>query len=157
MTEIRALRKNDNLIGLIPISREFFREYEAHHKDFFKIDELKDEAVISYFSTFCDQQTRKAFIAVDGERIVGYITVYVKEQADYWRFKRIGEISGLMVQQEYRNQGIAGKLLAMAKAFFTDHRLEYYTVYTAVANQGALNFYRKNGLVPLYTTMIGET
>jgi len=62
-----------------------------------------------------------------------------------------------MVQKEYRNQGIAEKLLAMAKAFFTDHRLKYYTVYTAVANQGALNFYRKNGLVPLYTTMIGET
>lgn len=157
MIEIRALRKNDNLTNLIPISREFFREYERHHKDFFMIDELKDEAVISYFTSFCETGSRKAFIAVDGQQIVGYITVYIKEQADYWRYKKIGEISGLMVQREFQHQGIAKRLVDAAKAFFTAEGVKYYTVYTAVANQGALDFYRKNGLVPLYTTMIGET
>ena len=71
--------------------------------------------VISYFSSFCGQDSRKAFIAVDAGRTVGYITVYVNEREDYWQITRIGEISGLMVKKEYRHRGIAEKLLEEAK------------------------------------------
>lgn len=156
MIKIRILNREDNFNDLIALSQEFFHEYEAHHKDFFKIQVLEPEDVLSYFSSFCGQSTRKAFIAVDAERIVGYITVYVNERADYWNIARVGEISGLMILKEYRHQGIAEKLMERAIRFFKDKQLDYYTVYTAVANQGAIEFYRKMGLVPLYTTMIGE-
>ena len=156
MIEIRKLSNEDNFKNLIYLSREFFQEYQAHHKDFFALDELKDEHIINYFSSFCDRTTRQAFIALDEGRIVGYITVYVKEQADYWQVKRLGEISGLMVQKEHRQQGIGRRLLDRAKDFFAAQGVKYYTVYTAVENRAALDFYRQNGLAPLYTTMVGE-
>ena len=156
MIEIRSLTKDDNLDDLISLSREFFDEYQVHHKDFFKIDNLKDEHIIGYFTFFRDSEFREVFIAVDGKRIVGYITVYVKDQADYWQVKRVGDISGLMVQKEFRHKGIANKLLAKAKEFFAFQDLKYYTVFTAVENRGAIDFYRQNCLVPLYSTMIGE-
>ena len=117
MIETRSLNKDDNFDDLISLSREFFREYEAYHKDFFKIDNLKDENIVGYFTSFRDNEFREAFIAVDDERIVGYITVYVKDQADYWQVKRVGDISGLMVQKEYRRRGIATRLWAKAKEF----------------------------------------
>jgi ribosomal protein S18 acetylase RimI-like enzyme len=120
--EIRSLNKDDNLDGLISLSREFFREYETHHKYFFRIDNLSDENVVGYFSSFCGSESRKAFIAIDGKQIVGYITVYVKDQADYWQIKKVGDISGLMVQREYRHRGIASRLLAKAKEFFESNR-----------------------------------
>jgi ribosomal protein S18 acetylase RimI-like enzyme len=156
MIEIRSLHKNDPFDDLISLSREFFREYEAHHKDFFKIDNLKDEDIVGYFASFCDQDTRKAFIAVDGGQIVGYITAYVKDQADYWQIKQVGDISGLMVQKDYRHRGTAKRLLAKAKDFFEAKGLKYCIVFTATENQCALDFYRQNGFVPLYTTMIGK-
>lgn len=156
MIVIRALQQAEDFTDLITLSRQFFDEYEAHHPDFFKIDKLKDEDVISYFSSFCTQASRTAFIAMDGERTVGYITVYVSEQASYWQIKKVGEISGLMVQNEYRRRGIAERLLAQAKAFFMEKGVRFYTVYTAVSNQTALRFYRKNGFLPLYTTMLGK-
>ena len=156
MIEVRFLNEEDSFNDLISLSREFFLEYEAHHKDFFKIDKLQDENVVGYFTSFRDTDFREAFIAVDGARIVGYITVYVKDQADYWQVKRVGDISGLMVQKEYRHRGIANKLLAKAKEFFASNGLKYYTVFTAVENQGAIDFYQQNGLEPLYSTMIGE-
>jgi ribosomal protein S18 acetylase RimI-like enzyme len=156
MIEIRKLSNEDNFKNLIYLSREFFQEYQAYHKDFFALDELKDEHIIDYFSSFCDRTTRQAFIALDEGRIVGYITVYVKEQADYWQVKRLGEISGLMVQKEHRQQGIGRRLLDRAKDFFAAQGVKYYTVYTAVENRTALDFYRQNGLAPLYTTMVGE-
>jgi ribosomal protein S18 acetylase RimI-like enzyme len=156
MIEIRSLSRNDSFDDLVSLSREFFCEYEAHHKDFFKIDHLKDEDIVGYFTSFCDQDTRAAFIAVAGEQVVGYITAYVKDQADYWQIKQVGDISGLMVQKDYRHQGIAKRLLLKAKGFFEAKGLKYCIVFTAAENRGALDFYQQNGFVPLYTTMIAE-
>lgn len=156
MIDIRSLNKDDKFDDLILLSREFFDEYETHHKDFFKIDNLKDEHIVGYFTFFRNSEFREAFIAVDDAQIVGYITVYVKEQADYWQVKRVGEISGLMVRKDYRRRGIASRLFVAAKEFFVSQGLKYYTVYTAVENQGAIDFYQQNGLAPLYSTMIGE-
>jgi ribosomal protein S18 acetylase RimI-like enzyme len=157
MIKIRALQQNDDFTDLITLSRHFFEEYDAHHADFFKIAKLKDEDVIRYFTSFCGHVSRKAYIAMDSKRIVGYITAYVKDRADYWWFKRVGEISGFMVQQEYRHQGIGQRLLAEVQAFFAAENLKYYMAYTAVANQAGLDFYQKNGLISLYTTLLGKT
>ena len=77
MIEVRSLNEEDSFNDLISLSREFFLEYEAHHKDVFKIDKLQDENVVGYFTSFRDTDFREAFIAVDGARIVGYITVYM--------------------------------------------------------------------------------
>ena len=156
MIEIRLLKIEDNFTDLISLSREFFNEYKEYHQDFFKISELKDDDITSYFASFCGQAKRKAFIALDGEHIVGYITIYIKEQANYWQIKNVGEISGLMVQKEYRRKGIAKSLLEEAKKFFEADSLKYFTVFTAIENIGAIEFYRGNGLTSLTTTMIGE-
>jgi ribosomal protein S18 acetylase RimI-like enzyme len=156
MVSISTLNISDDFTDLITLSRDFFREYESHHKEFFKIDELKNEDITSYFSSFCLQPYRKAYVAINSEHIVGYITVYIKEQANYWQVKKVGEISGLMVDSKFRRKGIAEMLLRKAQDFLADNGIKYYTVYTAVENRGAINFYRKNSLAPLYTTLVGE-
>jgi len=155
MTEIRSLRKDDKLNDLISLSREFFEEYESHHENFFKIDRLSDSDIVDYFSQWIDDEDGETFIALTGGRIVGYITVYVRTQPIYWKIKKVGDISGLMVQKAYRRRGIAGQLLAKARAFFEKKAVRYFTVYTAIGNRGALEFYERSGLLPLYTTMMG--
>ncbi len=156
MISIHTLTKNDNFTDLIILSRQFFKEYEAHHKEYFQIDQLKDQDMVAYFSSFCDQDSRRAFIAADGERIVGYITVYIRDQEDYWRIKKVGEISGLMVGHEYRCQGVGHLLLDIAQKFFKSFGLKYYTVFTALENRAGIDFYLHHGLEPLYTTLLGE-
>jgi len=156
MTEIRSLREDDKLNDLISLSREFFKEYESLHEDFFKIDRLSDSDIVDYFSQWINNEDGETFIALTGGRIVGYITVYVRTQPSYWKIKKVGLISGLMVQKAYRRRGIAGQLLVKARAFFEKKAVRYFTVYTAVGNRGALEFYERSGLLPLYTTMMGE-
>ena len=156
MTEIRSLRKDDKLDDLISLSREFFEEYESHHEDFFKVDGLSDSDIVDYFSRWMDNDGGETFVALTEGRMVGYITVYVRTQPAYWKVKKVGAISGLMVGKAYRRRGIAGQLLARARAFFENKSVTYFTVYTAVGNRGAIAFYERSGLVPLYTTMIGE-
>ncbi len=157
MIEIRSLRKDDKFDDLISLSRAFFAEYEAHHTDFFTIDDLRDEDILSYFSHLQDNENGDVIIALDGDRIVGYITIYVKTQPDYWHIKKVGDISGLMVHPAYRRFGVASRLLTIAREYFMRASVKYFTVYTAANNRDAITFYEKNTLVPLYTTFIGET
>ncbi len=157
MTEIRSLSKEDGYDVLISLSHLFFEEYQSHHEDFFKIDNLTDDDIISYFNRFRDIENADIIIALDDDQIVGYITIYVKTQETYWKVKRVGAISGLMVHPAYRRKGIATQLLIKALEFFQHASVKYFTVFTAVNNRGAIAFYEKNGLIPLYTTMIGET
>jgi ribosomal protein S18 acetylase RimI-like enzyme len=157
MVEYRPLVKTDDFTDLLSLSREFFNEYESYHKEFFKIDRLSDDDIIAYFSAFCDSESRRAFIALADNRIVGYITFYIRDQVDYWMVKSVGEVSGLMVDSRYRQRGIGRELMNHARKFFADHGIKYYTLYTSVENMDALAFYSKNGLVPLYSTLIGET
>jgi ribosomal protein S18 acetylase RimI-like enzyme len=156
MIEIRSLTIDEPFDDLISLSQEYFHEYQVHHPVFFKIDNLKDQDVIRYFSSFCENENRGAFLALVNGQIIGYITIYIKEQADYWQIRRVGEISGLMVGKDYRRLGIGKRLFDQAKVFFAARGVRYYTIYTSVENQAALDFYRQIGMMPLYTTMVGE-
>jgi len=155
MIQIRALRLEDDLRDLIDLSRDFFQENQGHHDDFFKIGQLNESSIVDHFSRWLDDENGDTFIALAGNRIVGYITVYVREQAAYWSVKKVGDISGLMVHKDYRRRGIASQLLAQARDFFAQHAVRYFTVYTAVENKAAIAFYKHSGLVPLYATMVG--
>ena len=156
MVEIRRLNKNDSLTDLIELSRAFFSEYEVHHPDFFRIDDLQDIHITGYFSHWIDQPDGDTFIAVHDGKIIAYITVYIRKQADFWQQKRVGEISGLMVAKQFRRNGIARQLCEHANQYFAAHGVQYTTVYTAATNQIALAFYTSQGMQPLYTTLIGK-
>lgn len=62
-----------------------------------------------------------------------------------------------MVHKDYRRQGIASALLSAAVNFVRKQDVRYFTVYTALANQTAIAFYERNGMRPLYVTLLGET
>ena len=157
MATIRKLRPQDDLLDLLALSRAFLNEYAAHHTVFFQIDELQDGDIVSYFSRSLETDEGATFVAVVNDRMVGYITVFVRPQARFYRVKQVGAISGLMVHRDHRRAGIARQLLDAARVFFQERGVQYFTVYTAVANRAAVRFYEKHGLAPLHVTLIGET
>ena len=156
MIEIRELKSNDNFKELVNLSKEFFKEYESHHEEFFKIDKLEDKHITDYFSRWINNNDGVTYIAISNMEIVGYITIYVKTQAEYWKVKRIGDISGLMVKKSHRCKGIASLLFEKSMIFFKKKGVKYFTVFTAVENHVALSFYKKQKMSPIYSTMMGE-
>lgn len=154
--EIRELNKNDDLKALVKLSEDFFYEYEGNHPYFFKIDEIEEGDITCYFQRFIENDERKAFIAMDKDSVVGYITVLIQEQAAYWKVKRIGHVSGLMVHSTHRRKGIGKKLLQAAIEYFKAEGIGQYTLFTSVNNTGGIEFYEKCGLEKLYTTLLGE-
>ena len=157
MTDIRVLRKDDDLTDLVALSRDFFAEYEDHHADFFDIDELTDSDIADFFSHSVAAGNSRTFVAVEAGRMIGYITVAVRVQAPFYKVKRVGAVSGLMVHKDHRRRGIASELLGRANRFFADEGVSYFTVYTALRNSAAIRLYERNGMVPLLSTMLGRT
>lgn len=154
--EIRELKKEDDLKALVQLSRDFFYEYESNHPYFFKIDKIEEADIISYFCRFIDNDDRKAFVAVEAGDIIGYITVLIQEQSGYWMIKKVGHISGLMVQKNHRRKGIGRKLLQSAVEYFRENGVKQYTLFTSVNNKSGIEFYQKCGLEKLFTTLMGE-
>jgi ribosomal protein S18 acetylase RimI-like enzyme len=134
----------------------FFYEYEDHHKEFFKIDCLSENDIVDFFSRSVGSPESATFIAVEDGMAVGYITVSIRVQPSFYKFNKVGAISGLMVQKDSRRKGIGTQLLAAATGFFHEKGVKYYTVYTSVNNHSAITLYERNGMIPLYTTLIGE-
>ncbi|WP_235195286.1 GNAT family N-acetyltransferase [Pseudomonas brassicacearum] len=78
-------------------------------------------------------------LAQDGENIVGVISLHVLEL--FHQPGRLGRITSLVVDDNFRGQGVGAKLVAAADAFFTsqlciraevtssDHRIEAHTFY----------------------------
>jgi len=156
MITVRELRREDDLSAVLTLCREFFLEYESHHKEFFDTDNLSDADISGRFLDSLESADSATLIALAGDKIVGYASVAIREQPRFYKVKRVGSISALMVASEFRRRGIAAQLLLEAKAFFQRHGIKYFTFYTAVANQEAVNLYRKLGIEPLHTSFIGE-
>jgi aminoglycoside 3-N-acetyltransferase I len=156
MIEIRKLTESDHLEDLIKLSREFFNEYERYHDSFFKIGILKDSDITNYFLKMIKSNDHVVYVTIIDGKIIAYITCYIINQSVYWKVKRVGQISGLMVKKPCRGMGIAKRLLKKANQFFKERGVDYFTVYTAIANEEAIEFYRRRGFEKLGLTMIAE-
>jgi ribosomal protein S18 acetylase RimI-like enzyme len=150
------LQKEDDFRDLIALSRAFFTEYENHHGDLFCIDTLHDEEIVDYFSRFLGKASLAAFVACQGDNIVGYVTAAIQTRPAHWKVQSVGRISGLMVDPQHRREHVGTLPLGEAKAFFREHGVRYYTLYTAVRNTEAIACYESQGMEPLYSHRVGE-
>lgn len=156
MITIRNLREEDNLEAVLTLCKDFFAEYENHHKEFFNIDNLSDVDISARFVESWKSDSSATIVAFDDSKLVGYASVAVRKQPSFYKIKKVGNISALMVMKEYRRRGIATQILEEAKNYFNQREIKYYTFYTAVANQEAIRLYEKIGMLPLHISFIGE-
>jgi ribosomal protein S18 acetylase RimI-like enzyme len=156
MIKIRELQSEDDLAAVLKLCKDFFAEYEGHHKEFFNTDNLHDANIAGRFLQSMESSGSATIIALVDDAIVGYASIAVREQPGFYKIKRIGTISAFMVAKEYRRKGVGTGLLKESREYFRRNGIKYFTLYTAVANQGATRFYEKNGMVALHTSFIGE-
>ena len=153
---IKELETGDSFSELLELSKDFFYEYESNNKDFFEIDTIAEVDIINYFQNFIGNENANTYIAITEEKIIRYITVLIKNQPDYWKIKRTGDISGLMVSKNFRHNGVGTKLIMKGIEYFRRNGIKYYTVFTSVNNTSGISLYKKCGFEQLYTTLYGR-
>jgi len=71
-TRIRRFKHNEDLSDLVVLSKAFFKEYEEHHEELFKVGRLRKSDIIAFFNLPDYRGSKGAtFVAVDKGRIVG--------------------------------------------------------------------------------------
>ncbi len=157
MITISELRPEDDLTPLLDLCKDFFAEYESYHDEFFDIDDLKDADISGRFLQSIESDDSVTFIALVVDKIVGYIAVDIREQPPFYKIKKAGAAWGLMVAKDYRRKGVASQLLTEARVWLNRRGIKYFTAYTAVANEPAIRFYKRNGLTALHMNFIGDS
>lgn len=137
MISIRELQPENDLEAVLDLCREFFYEYEAHHRDFFDIDILSDEDISGRFFKSVGSDTGVTLVALDDDTVVGYAAAEIRDQPPFYKIKKAGVVWGLMVAEEHRGRGIATRLLEEIKTWFARYDIRYFTLYTAVTNEAA--------------------
>ena len=100
-----------------------------------------------YSGTHHPQQAlpaRVIFVAEDHGQVVGFIAGHLTR-----RFDCEGELQWIDTLADYRRKGIAATLLKLLANWFTEHEANRICVNCSPDNIVALNFYQKNGAIPL--------
>ena len=59
-----------------------------------------------------------------------------------------------MVEKSYSHKGIGSKLFSAAIDTIKKKQVNYFTLFTAENNIDAIQFYKRNGMTPLYTHLL---
>ncbi|MFA5992561.1 MAG: GNAT family N-acetyltransferase [Candidatus Pacearchaeota archaeon] len=86
-----------------------------------------------------------AFVAVDGERIVGYLVGGLVKPDDYLKLCRLVEAENMFVLKEYRSQGIGKMLMKEMFDWCRSLKIERIRVVASFQNIRGIDFYRREG------------
>ncbi|MBW2987805.1 GNAT family N-acetyltransferase [Candidatus Woesearchaeota archaeon] len=155
--KIRKLKKGDSLKELVDLSHIMIKDYEVHHKEFFTLKKRFNKKKLEpHFHKSLESKDMQTFVAEEKGKIIGFITVEVRERLSLYEVSRSGFISSLIVSPEHRRKGIAEKLLKEAIKWLKKKKIKYFDLDTAVKNTGALEFYKKHNIHPIKYKLLGE-
>lgn len=95
-----------------------------------------------------DESNGKVFLAIDKEKVIGFIMGIIHEpeiEYDFIRNSRMGEITELIVDKNVRSKGIGMLLIKKMEAYFKEQGCKTINIDVFGYNDIAKNFYYKNG------------
>lgn len=115
-----------------------YYQLEADYRDKFR----------HYISSFMNSQSQIIMVALDKEKIVGFIAGYIKPLFPWFQIKNVGHISFLVVQKNYQKRGIGRNLTNKLEKWFKEQNLQYIEVYTNEKNQSGVAAWTDYGFAP---------
>ncbi len=115
------------------------------------------EEYFEYMLNDCISNEGKIFVAEYENKIAGFVAGFVqnydeRDKLDYACPKK-GIVSELVVDQNFRNDGIGGLLLDKIENYFKNIKCEFIQIDVFVYNQVAEHFYKKKGYENRMLTM----
>lgn len=145
--EIRRAKKED----LSGVNSLLYQVLDVHHKgrpDLFYggVKKYTDEEILEIFK----DETRPVFVAVEGERVLGYAFCMLQQVKDSHILTDIKTLylDDLCVDGSCRGTGVGKALFAYVKDFAKNSGCYNLTLNVWSCNTGAMAFYEKCGLLP---------
>lgn len=99
--------------------------------------------ILTFAKAFLHRKRVHTFVAKDGNKIIGYITIVTG------KFKKVGKNAYIVmaVLDTYRGKGIGTKLLEHSEHFARAKGMHRIELEVFESNKGAIKLYEKNGFV----------
>jgi ribosomal protein S18 acetylase RimI-like enzyme len=143
LREIRADYVSDRYLRVVKTGEGFEIGFKL------RVEELDEPFRSQGLSIIRQQDKEEIRSRIDGDtlqlvveedkRLIGFLDVEIES----WR--RVAKVWNLLVDEEYRRQGIGTELMERAKAFAREKECRAIVVETQTTNWLALNFYREMG------------
>jgi len=105
-----------------------------------------------HLSRSMDQPDHVVFVALTGERVIGYLVAFVQERPPVREPHAVGGIGDCCVTRTFRRRGIGSLLVREAMKWFRSQGLKFTEVGYAVKNPEAVSFWSAQGFQP-YSVM----
>ena len=132
-----AKKCNQLLTKLIQSERRF----NCNIKEEYKVEE--------WFENIVNDKSNIIIVAKEDDLIVGYLFCKIITVDDDPTLESEALIDGLYVEDEFRNKGIATKLIEAAKKWCREQNVKYININVFDENSIALNLYYKMGFKDL--------
>ena len=122
-----------------------------------RINQLREEgakedidltpALKDYYSRHLADGTFVSWLAFDGDKIIGTSGMSFVEKPPYFGCPsgRIGLLSSMYTNPEYRRQGIAGSLIKNAINHCRENKLAFLSLEVRKSNENAVRLYKRFG------------
>lgn len=120
-------------------------------------DNIKiDFTVCDYFKNLYDKKNNAIFIAIEEDKIVGYIYVKMITSEKSPEVNHEAMIDGLFVEESYRKQGIATMLMKEAQIWSFKAGAKYISLNVLYQNENAKQLYYREGFQDFSVTLKKE-
>lgn len=138
--EVRFLKKTDDIKKLIPLAKEFLKDFQKYD-EYFKVKKPTDKDIVLFFKMRLEKNSEKTVIALDGKKIVGYLTFFIKKRLPVYKYQKVGRFTGLFVDKQYRKMGVADSLFSFSKDWLKNKKVSYIYSETSVNNPISIKFH----------------
>ncbi len=130
---------NSRKLKEVALKSWLFTYKNIYSEDFIKkfIEKNYSQEAVKNALRWAEKNNGWNYIAKDGEKIVGYITIGPHEKT--WRLWRI------YLLPEYIGKGIGNELLQLGEAFLKKQKAKSYFTFVHKNNEIGKKFYLKNG------------
>lgn len=98
-----------------------------------------------FIRSLLDKENYLVAVAEQEGKLAGYVICHVSQTPDVFVLRRKMYVQDMVIDPEYRRQGVARKLMDMVLNFAKEHRVEKIDLLVAVQNEGANKFWREMG------------
>lgn len=146
MIEIKIQKATiENLRDIQNLNLKLFeKEYKEYDK-LLNCNWTFSEEGTQYFKDKILQKNNCSLVAVEKDKVVGYLVGGVTKGETYRNLPKMAELEDTFVLEEYRNLGIGTKLYEEFVKWCKSNGVKIITVQATAENNKAINFYRKNG------------
>lgn len=151
----------ENKLKIVELEEKYFSEVKDLLVDLqkyiieidkYKLNILSADYRNKYFNHMikdCKNNQGKCFVCVNGDSVLGMVAGFVEQYDEHdilnYSCPKKGIISELIVNKNYRKDGIGTKLVDFMEEYFKSIGCEYIQLDVFAYNDSAKKFYYKNG------------